>query len=61
MKRRTSVPFTNVAGKATIPVPIPNDPSLVGALIYAQAANNDAGANSLGVAATPGKAFRLGS
>jgi len=56
-----TLPIANNAGSASIPVVIPNTPSFAGVYIGLQAANVDAGANALGVAATAGHAVRLGN
>jgi len=53
--------ITNAGGSTSMPVPIPNVPSFAGVFIGLQAANVDAGANALGVAATAGLAVRMGN
>ncbi|MEE2885789.1 MAG: hypothetical protein VX951_00020 [Planctomycetota bacterium] len=56
-----TVPFQNVGGSASLPVTIPNTPALIGGTVGTQVANADAGANSLGAAATAGHAIRIGN
>ena len=55
------VGIPNSGGRTSIPVTIPNDPTLMFGIMGMQVFNADSGAsNSLGVAATAGHAIRLG-
>ncbi|MEE2886274.1 MAG: PKD domain-containing protein [Planctomycetota bacterium] len=56
-----TIGYPNAGGSFSLPVTIPNTPSLVGASVALQSANVDVGANALGVAATAGHAVRLGN
>ena len=53
--------FVNRNGSWSITAPIPNDKALVGAIVHAQAANPDKGANPLGLAASNGLSIRIGN
>ena len=50
---------TSATGVATIPLPIPNNPLLVGATFYAQGAFVDASFNALGLVTTPGRGQKI--
>jgi len=58
----TVVGIPNSGGSTSIPVSIPNDPSLMFGIMGMQVFNVDAGASSpLGIAATAGHAIRIGN